>query len=102
MNEHGKSDSCVVSAKLPNKGIETSLVETPAEVMERRQLAKGNLPEQTTDRTQSREPVQSALGRIRAAAVKNKKQKFTALKKVNYVLDADIQGFYDHISLSLI
>src|SRR5665648_1130294 len=94
MNEHGKSDSCVVSAKLPNKGIKTRLIERPAEVMEKRQLAKGDLPGQTTDRTQRREPVQSALGRIRDAAVKNKKQKFTALMHHIYSIDMLKEAYF--------
>ena len=67
MNEHGKSDSCVVSAKLPNKGHEATQALRPAEAMEKRQLAKGNLQEQNIHRIQRRERVQSALERIRAA-----------------------------------
>ena len=94
MNEHGKSDSCVVSAKLPNKGHEATQALRPAEAMEKRQLAKGNLQEQNTHRIQCRERVQSALKRIRAAAVKNKEQKFTALMHHIYSVDILEEAFY--------
>jgi len=50
-----------------------------AERMERRGLAKGKTPGQNTDRTLDRNIVQSALGRIRQAAVKDKRQRFTGL-----------------------
>jgi RNA-directed DNA polymerase len=86
MNGYGKSDSCVVSTKLLNKGIKT-VVKMSAETMERRQLVKGNLPEQNTNRTQGRENVQSALKRIRDAAIKDKKQRFTALMHHIYSVD---------------
>src|SRR3990172_7830671 len=94
MNEHGKSDSCVISAKLPNKGLKTTQVLRPAEAMEKRQLAKGNLQEQNIHRIQCRERVQSALERIRAAAVKNKEQKFTALMHHIYSVDILEEAFY--------
>ncbi len=94
MNEHGKSDSCVVSAKLPNKGHKVVQALRPAEAMEKRQLAKGNLQEQNIHRIQCRERVQSALERIRAAAVKNKEQKFTALMHHIYSVDILEEAFY--------
>ena len=94
MNEHGKSDSCVVSTKLLNKGQEATQALRPAEAMEKRQLAKGNLQEQNTHRIQCRERVQSALERIRAAAVKNKEQKFTALMHHIYSVDILEEAFY--------
>ena len=94
MNEHGKSDSCVVSTKLLNKGQEATQALRPAEAMEKRQLAKGNLQEQNTHRIQCRERVQSALKRIRAAAVKNKEQKFTALMHHIYSVDILEEAFY--------
>ena len=94
MNEHGKSDSCVVSTKLLNKGQEATQALRPAEAMEKRHLAKGNLQEQNTHRIQCRERVQSALKRIRAAAVKNKEQKFTALMHHIYSVDILEEAFY--------
>jgi len=50
-----------------------------AEAMERRELAKGNLQQQNTSRTQRRERVQSELERVRQAAVRDRNKKFTAL-----------------------
>ena len=94
MNEHGKSDSCVVSTKLLNKGQEATQALRPAEAMEKRQLAKGNLQEQNTHRTQCRERVQSALKRIRDAAKKDKKQKFTALMHYVYSIDTLEEAYY--------
>lgn len=94
MNEHGKSDSCVVSAKLPNKNIKVNKTGILAEVMEKRQLAKWNLREQNTDRTQSREHVQNALERIRKAAVKDKKQRFTALMHHIYSVEMLREAYF--------
>jgi group II intron reverse transcriptase/maturase len=71
---YGKSDSSVVPEKSPNK-----TGKTVAEAMEERELAKGNPPESNTPRTQSRISVPSALERIRQAAVKDKKLRFSAL-----------------------
>jgi len=63
MNEHGKSDNSVLPRKSPNNGSKE-----PAEAMEGRELAKGNLFEQNTHRTPSRASVPSALERVRQAA----------------------------------
>jgi hypothetical protein len=65
MNDRRKSDRPVVAAKSSNKATEVA-----AERMERRGLAKGKTPRQHTNRTLDRINVQSALGRIRQAAVK--------------------------------
>jgi len=70
----GKSDSPIVPVKPPNKA-----VGTVAEVVEGRGLAKGNLPERNAPRTLSRTGVSSALGRVRQAARRDRKQRFTAL-----------------------
>lgn len=75
MNEHGNSDRLVVPAKSSNKAGK----QTVAEEMEGRSLTKGNLGKQNTRRTQCLERVQNALTRVRQAAVKDRKQKFTAL-----------------------
>jgi len=73
-NGSGKSDSPVVPAKYPNNA------EPPAaEGMEGRGLAKGNLPQQNASRTPSRKNAPSALERVRQAAEKDKKLRFTAL-----------------------
>ena len=84
MNEHGKSDGPVVPAKPPNNGSDHRLdrrhpVPPPAEGAEGRGPAKGNLQEQTTLRTQGRDGVQRALARVRQAAKKDKKRRFTSL-----------------------
>ncbi len=104
---NGKSDRPVVPAKPPNKGeprgrrdygepYTGTKVETPetakggptvplprgnstAEGVEGRGLAKGNLQEQTTPRTPSRVGVHSALARVRQAARRDSKLRFTAL-----------------------
>lgn len=81
MNEHGKSDNPILPEKLPNKA------ETAAEATEERGLAKGNRSERNALRTQGREGVQSALGRIRQAAQREGRQQFTALYHHVYDLD---------------
>src|SRR6202043_2173684 len=58
-----------------------------AEGMEGRGLAKGNLPQQNASRIQSRNNAPSALGRVRQAAGKDKKLRFTALLHHIYNLD---------------
>jgi group II intron reverse transcriptase/maturase len=75
---HGtrRSDSCIVPRKLPNKGDGAPLL---AEEVEERRLTKGNSGQQTSHRTQSRASLQQALDRIRQAARRDKKQRFTAL-----------------------
>ena len=73
MDERGKSDSPVVPGKLPNKA------EAAAEAVEGRGLTKGNSHERNTSRTQGRSDASSALERVRQAARRNRKQRFTAL-----------------------
>src|ERR1700722_14796980 len=73
-NGRGKSDSSTVPVNSLNKA------EGPAaEVGEGRELAKGNSLEHNALRTQSREGAPSALERVRQAATRDKKQRFTAL-----------------------
>jgi RNA-directed DNA polymerase len=73
-NGRGKSDSSIGPAKSPNKA------EGPAaEAMEERELAEGNSPERNAFRTQGREDAPSALERVRQAARKDRKRRFTAL-----------------------
>ena len=66
MNGRGKSDSPIVPRKLPNKGRGALRF---AEGVEGRGLAEGNLFQQPRFRTQSRTDLQSALRRIRQAAL---------------------------------
>jgi RNA-directed DNA polymerase len=81
-NELGKSDSPAVPEKSPNKA-----GQPVAEEMEGRGLAKGNLPQQNASRTASRTNALRALGRVRQAAAKDKKLRFTALLHHIYSLD---------------
>src|SRR5580700_5877187 len=73
-NGPGKSDRPVVPAKSPNNAGQPA-----AEGMEGRGLAKGNLPRQNAFRTPSRKDAPNALERVRQAAGKDKKLRFTAL-----------------------
>jgi RNA-directed DNA polymerase len=73
-NGPGKSDRPTVPEKSPNNAGPPA-----AEGMEGRGLAKGNLPQQNASRTPSREDALSALERVRQAANKDKKLRFTAL-----------------------
>src|SRR5882672_10960132 len=73
-NGPGKSDRSVVPEKSSN-----NVGQPAAEGMEGRGLAKGNLPQQNASRTPSRKDAPSALERVRQAAGKDKKLRFTAL-----------------------
>ena len=81
-NGRGKSDSSIVPAKPPNKAEEPA-----AEAVEGRELAKGNSPKRNVLRTQSRESAPSALERVRQAARKERKQRFTAL--LHHIYDVE-------------
>jgi len=74
MNDPEKSDGLVVPTKSPNNA--SCLA---AEAAEGRSPAKRNMEEQNTPRTQSRIDVPSALDRVREAARRDKKKRFTAL-----------------------
>jgi group II intron reverse transcriptase/maturase len=82
MNESGKSHSPVVPAKLSNKSPGRD-----AERVEGRGLAKGNLQEEGAFRTQGRGDAQSGLERVREAAERDRRQKFTAL--LHHVYDVE-------------
>ena len=73
-NGRGKSHSPKVPKKPPNKAEEPA-----AEAVEGRGLAKKNPNQQNVRRTQGRESTPNALDRIRQAACKDKRQRFTAL-----------------------
>src|ERR1700732_1376095 len=81
-NELGKSDSPAVPEKSPNNAGKPA-----AEGVEGRGLAKANSPQQTVPRPPSREDALSALERVRQAASKDKKLRFTALLHHIYNLD---------------
>src|SRR6202008_3913255 len=81
-NGLGKSDSPTVPEKSPNKA-----GQPVAEGMEGKGLAKGNLPQQNASRTPSRKDAPSELERVRQAAKKDKKLRFTALLHHIYNLE---------------
>ena len=74
MDGGGESYSGVVPAKQPNKG-----GRPPAEVVEGRPLPKENTAQSDPRRTPSRESGPSGLDRVREAAKKDGKLRFTAL-----------------------
>jgi RNA-directed DNA polymerase len=74
MNGHGKSDRPIVPTKSPNNAGEPA-----AEEMEGRGLAEGNPQQQNASRTLCRKNAPSALGRVRQAARRDGKMRFTAL-----------------------
>src|SRR3989441_10806756 len=96
MNGRRKSDRPVVVTKPANKAGELATVanEPVAEQVERRGLAKGKPPRQNANRALDRANVQSALGRIRQAAVKDKKAKFTSLMHHIYDLGTLREAYY--------
>ena len=73
---HGleKSDRLTVPKKRSNKAERSA-----AEKAEGRSLAKGNLPQDDTNRMQGRKKVNSALRRIRQAAERDRQGRFTSL-----------------------
>lgn len=74
MNENGKSDNSVVPAKSPNKAARAA-----AEVMEGRELVKGNTDNPTRAGHRAGENVSNGLDRVREAARINKETRFNAL-----------------------
>jgi RNA-directed DNA polymerase len=82
MYRREKSNNAVVPAKPPNKTGQLA-----AEMMKKRALTKGSSRESNTLRTQCRDSVQSALERVRQAARKDRKQRFTAL--LHHVYDVE-------------
>jgi RNA-directed DNA polymerase len=88
-NDRRKSDRPIVATKPANKAGEPA-----AERVERRGLAKGKPPRQNANRAQDRAKVQSALGRIRQAALKDKRQRFTSLMHHIYDLSMLREAYY--------
>src|ERR1700674_4484863 len=81
-NEPGKSDRPTVPEKSSNNA-----GQPVTEGTEGRGLAKGNLPQQNASRTPSRADALRALERVRQAARRDKKMRFTALLHHVYHLD---------------
>ncbi len=88
-NGPGKSDRPAVPGKSPNKAGQPA-----AEGMEGRGLAKGNLPQQNASRTPSRKDAPSALERVRQAAGRDKKLRFTALLHHIYNLETLRKAYF--------
>lgn len=86
MNDEEKSDRVVVPGKSPNNAVGTA-----AEGMEERTLAKGNTGEVGIHRIQSRERMNQRLARVREAARRDGRQRFTAL--LHHVYDIDTLAF---------
>ena len=74
MHDREKSDAVIVAVKPTNKA-----GQPVAEPVEPRTATERNADEQNTCRTQGRESVSQALGRVRQAAKQRKKEKLTAL-----------------------
>jgi retron-type reverse transcriptase len=89
MNEHGKSDRRVVPTKPPNNG-----PQRPAEAVEGRRLAKGNPRQQTMFRTQRRIRMSHELERVRQAASRDRKMRFTALFHHVYRLETLRRAYF--------
>ena len=92
MYEQGKSDRPIVPKKLSNN--ENSHLFS-AEEVEGRGLTKGNSSQQHKCRTQCRESLQNALGRIRQAAAGNKTLQFTSLWHHVYAIDRLREEYYN-------
>jgi len=81
-NRRGKSDRSIEPEKSPNNA------EGPAaEAVEGREGAEGNSLKRNAHRTQGRESTLNALERVRQAARKDKKQRFTAL--LHHIYDVE-------------
>ena len=90
----GQSDSSVVPKKSPNNPAHAA-----AEAMEGSGLAKGNSPDRHGVRTRGRDVAPDGLQRVRQAARKDRKQRFTAL--LHHVYDLDrLRAAYVALSLS--
>jgi RNA-directed DNA polymerase len=81
-NDREKSDRLVVPGKPPNNAAEPA-----AEAVEGSERAKGNSPDGHDDRTQRRMQSSDGIERVRQAARRDRKQRFTAL--LHHVYDID-------------
>ena len=87
MNDREKSHGPVVPTKLRNKAAKAG-----ADGVEGRGPTKENPNGQNADRTQGRGNAQSALERVRQAARRNKRMKFTAL--LHHLTCERLEGAY--------
>jgi RNA-directed DNA polymerase len=88
-HKHGKSDRRVVLTKPPNKDVEWS-----AEAVEGRRLTKSNPHQRTMFRTQRRVRMSPELERIRQAASRDRKMRFTALFHHVYCIDTLRRAYF--------
>ena len=84
MHEPEKSDSAIVAIRKNAGGVQwgkpTNKAErSAAEPVEPRAETKGNADQQSTRRAQDRESVSQGLERVRQAARRRKKERFTSL-----------------------
>jgi len=93
-NGQGKSDRPEVPGKFLNKAGPAASGQPAAEGMEGRGLAKGNPSQQNASRTPSRTDAPSALERVRQAAKKDRKLRFTALLHHIYNLDTLRRAYF--------
>lgn len=91
MNESEKSDNSIVSKKPANKA---GLKGSAAELVEKRELAKGNPSQHTSHRTQSRGRLQQVLARIRQTVKGDRKQRMTNLWHHVYDVDRLREAYY--------
>ncbi len=89
MHGDGKSDTAIVPEKPPNNAGGPA-----AEGVEGRAVANGNSLESNARRTQSRESALSSLERVRDAARRDKKVRFTALLHHVYAIGRLRQAYY--------
>src|SRR6516164_6881397 len=89
MYARGKSDDRIVPKKPPNKGVH----EASEEVVEGRRSAEGNTMQATATRTQSRLDALIALDRVREAARRDRRARFTALLH-HVTFERLREGFY--------
>ncbi len=84
-----KSDRLIRPKRLSNKAERSA-----AEKAEGRSLAKGNPPQDNADRMQGRKKVNSGLRRIRQAAERDRKGKFTSLLHHIYSVDMLREAYF--------
>ena len=80
MHATGKSDGVIISMKRANKGTQPNINgQLPAELVEKRPPAEGNTGQTTVTGTQGPEAASSGLFRVREAAKRDSKLKFSNL-----------------------
>ena len=92
MHKYGKSDRPIVPERPSNK---EGKIKSSAEKVEGRGLTKGNSYQQNSHRTQSRVRLQNALKRIRQAAARDRKLRFTSLWHHVYNVERLREAFFN-------